>query len=50
MEILKQRKLKPRLMKKGARGRVLTKWETKFNKTISKIRYKVERTFAGQVR
>jgi IS5 family transposase len=28
----------------------LTNWETKFNKAISKIRYKVERTFAGQVR
>jgi transposase, IS5 family len=49
-DILKQRKLKSRLMKKGVRGKKLTHWETKFNKAISKIRYKVERTFAGQVR
>ena len=33
-------------MKKSLRGKNLTHWETKFNKAISKIRYKVERTFA----
>lgn len=49
-ELLKKRGLKSRIMKKAARGRKLSQWEIKYNKAISKVRYKVERTFGGQVR
>jgi hypothetical protein len=37
-------------MKEAIKGKKLTSWETKFNKAIRKMRYKVERTFAGQAR
>jgi hypothetical protein len=41
---------KSRLMKEAIKGKKLTSWETKFNKAIRKMRYKVERPFAGQAR
>lgn len=47
---LKKRKMKDRIMHKAARGKALSNWELKFNKLISKSRYKVERTFGGMVR
>ena len=37
-------------MRKAARTRALTTIEKKFNKLVSKTRYKVERTFGGMVR
>ena len=49
-EILKRMKLKNRIMHKGARDRELTQWEKKYNKAISKTRYKVERTFGSMRR
>jgi len=46
-EILKNRKLKNQILKKAKKNKVLTNWEKKFNKLISKTRYKVERTFGS---
>jgi IS5 family transposase len=46
-EMLKRHKLKDRIQRKAVRGRPLTEWEIKFNKLISKTRYKVERTFGS---
>ena len=46
-EILKNRKLKNQILKKAKKNIALTNWEKKFNKIISKTRYKVERTFGS---
>jgi len=46
-EILKKRKLKNYILKKAKKNKPLTHWEKKFNKIISKTRYKVERTFGS---
>ena len=43
--MLKDKKLKSRIMRKGARGRVLTEREKLFNRLISQFRYLVEQTF-----
>lgn len=45
--LLKSNKLKNRIMKKGARNRALSAWEKRFNKLISKSRYKIERSFGS---
>ena len=45
--ILKRRKLKNHIMKKAKRNKSLTNWEKKFNKLISKTRFKVERSFGS---
>lgn len=47
---LKQKGYRPQIMRKAARNRALNTIEKKFNKLISKTRYKVERTFGGMVR
>jgi len=49
-EYLKTEKIKNRIQHKAYRNRPLTKWEVRFNKLISKNRYKVERTFGGMSR
>ena len=46
-EILKKHNLKNHILKKAVKNKPLTKWETRFNKLIGKIRFKVERTFGG---
>lgn len=46
-KIIKQFQAKDRIMKKAARNRELSKKESLFNKLISKIRYKVERSFGS---
>lgn len=46
-DLVKSRKLKDRIQKKAVRGRALTQREKQFNKLISKVRYKVERTFGS---
>jgi len=45
--LLKQRNLKNHILKRAVRNKPLTKWESRFNKLISKTRFKVERTFGG---
>ena len=45
--LLKRRKLKKHILKKGYKSKPLTHWEKKFNKLIGKTRFKVERTFGG---
>lgn len=45
---LKEKKLKDRIQHKAVKNKALTKWEIFFNSLISKIRYKVERTFGSQ--
>lgn len=45
--LLKQRKLKNRILKKARKNQPLTQWEKRFNKIIGKTRFKVERTFGG---
>jgi len=45
--LLKKRKLKNRILKKAQKNKPLTHWEKKFNRFISKTRFKVERTFGG---
>jgi IS5 family transposase len=47
---LKEKGIKNRIQRKAYRNRPLTEREKKFNKLISKQRYKVERTFGGMVR
>ena len=42
-------KLKSRIMYKGTRGKKITKRQQRVNVAISKIRYRVERTF-GSIR
>jgi IS5 family transposase len=46
-ELLENRGLKNRIMKKARRNRKLTPWEIAYNKLIGKIRFKVERTFGS---
>lgn len=48
--LLKENQLKNRIQHKAYRNRPLTKWETRFNKLISKQRWVVERTFGGMSR
>lgn len=48
-DLLKEKRLKDRIQKKAVRGKALTEREKLFNKLISKVRYKVERTF-GSIR
>jgi len=49
-DLLEERKLKNHIMKKAKKNQPLTAWEMRFNKLISKTRYKVERTFGGMKR
>ena len=49
-DLLDQRKLKNHIMKKAKKNQPLTAWEIKFNKLVSKSRYKIERTFGGTTR
>ncbi len=49
-DLLEERKLKNHIMKKAKKNQPLTAWEMKFNKLISKTRYKIERTFGGMKR
>lgn len=44
---LRAKKLKSGIMHKATKNKTLSKWQTKFNKAISKTRYKVERTFGS---
>jgi transposase, IS5 family len=46
-EGLKARKLKSGILYKKAKNKRLTAWEIKFNKAISKTRFKIERTFGS---
>ncbi len=46
-QLLKEMKVKNRLMHKAHRNRPLTPWQNTFNKLVSKTRWVVERTFAG---
>jgi IS5 family transposase len=48
--LLKTRKLKNRIMHKAEKGKALGDWGLKMNKAISKIRYKIERTFGSMKR
>ena len=48
-EVLQEMKLKNHILKKAVKGKELTNNELKFNKLISKTRYKIERTF-GSIR
>jgi len=48
-KILKERKLKNRILKKAKKNKPLTEREKRFNKLCSQIRYKIERTF-GSIR
>lgn len=49
-DLLEERKLKNHIMKKAKKNQPLTAWETRFNKLVSKTRYKIERTFGGMKR
>ena len=49
-ETLKSMKLKSRIMHKGTRGHEITERQQRINVAISKIRYKVERTFGSMHR
>ncbi len=49
-QLLKDRGLKSRVMCKASKSRALRPWEVKFNKGISKLRYKIERTFGSMKR
>jgi IS5 family transposase len=49
-EYLKKKGIKNRIQHKAYRNRPLTKWQTAFNKLISKERWVVERTFGGMSR
>ena len=46
-EGLKERKLKSGILYKKSKNKPFTAWEMKFNKAISKTRFKIERTFGG---
>jgi len=46
-EGLKAKNLKSGIMHKAAKKKPLGEWQTKFNKAISKTRFKIERTFGG---
>ena len=45
--LLKEKKVKNRLMHKAYRNRPLTRWQVVFNKLVSKTRWVVERTFGS---
>jgi transposase, IS5 family len=47
---LKQRKLRSHIMYKAVKGRKLNERENAFNKAVSKLRYKIERTFGSMKR
>ena len=49
-ETLKRMKLKSRIMHKGTRGHDITERQQRINVAISKIHYKVERTFGSMHR
>ena len=49
-ETLKRMKLKSRIMHEGTRGHEITERQQRINVAISKIRYKVERTFGSMHR
>ena len=49
-EVLTRMKLKSRIMHKGVRGKKITEREQRINVSISKIRYRVERTFGSMHR
>ena len=46
-QILKERNLKNGIMYKKKKGKQLEKWQKKFNKLVSKIPYRIERTFGS---
>ena len=46
-ELLKKHKIKCRIQLKATKTKGLSKWGKKFNKLISKYRYKIERTFGS---
>lgn len=43
--ILRSRKIKTRIMHRKLRGKSMTSWQKKFNKAVSKNRFRVEQTF-----
>lgn len=45
--VLEKKKLKNRIMRKAKKNKVLSSHEIKFNNLISKVRYKIERTFGS---
>ena len=47
---LKEKGFKDGIMHKAAKGKVLTNHQAKFNTIVSKVRFKVERTFGGIIR
>ena len=49
-ELLSKEKIKNRIQYKAYRNKPLNVWQIKFNKLVSKERYKVERTFGGMKR
>jgi IS5 family transposase len=49
-DILSSKKLKSRLMYKAKKKQSLSNRELNFNKAVSKLRYKIERTFGGMKR
>jgi IS5 family transposase len=49
-DLLEEKKLKNHIMKKAKKNQPLTTWEMRFNKLISRTRYKIERTFGGMKR
>ena len=46
-KVIRSKNLKNHIMRKAAKSKKLTEFETKFNKRVSIIRYKVERTFGS---
>jgi len=46
-DVISSKKLKNHIMRKALKNKPLTNNEVKFNKLISKVRYKVERTFGS---
>ena len=49
-DYLKDHQLKDGIMHKAARNKALTSHQQSFNKIVSKVRYKIERTFGGTQR
>jgi IS5 family transposase len=43
--ILRSKKIKTRIMHRKSRGKPMTNWQKKFNKAVSKNRFRVEQTF-----
>ena len=50
IEGLKSRKLRSHVMYKAVKGKKLTERQVAFNKAVSKVRYKIERTFGSMKR